>query len=226
VLFGVPLDAAYHVVSALAVVFTPVLAVVVFTMLVRLLIMPLSFRALRGQAAQARIAPQVQALRKRHQKQPERLQSELSALYKREGTSMFAGFGPLLAQWPFLSVVYLLFRSPHVGGTVNTLLTRDMLGTHWLSAPGPVSLQGLAFLAVFGLLATIGYLAMRWSTPILPNGDAPSPGSTAISRVAPFVTVAFAAFSPLATGIYLVTTMAWTVAERQVFRARHDQKRE
>jgi YidC/Oxa1 family membrane protein insertase len=171
-LFGVPLDAAYHVVSALAVVFTPVLAIVVFTVLVRLLIMPLSLRALRGQAAQARIAPQVQALRERHRKQPERLQGEL---------------------------------------------TRDMLGTHWLSAPGPVSLQGLAFLAVFGLLAAIGYLAARWSTPLSPNGSAPSPGTTLVSRVAPLVTVALAVFSPLATGVYLVTTMAWTVAERRVF---------
>ena len=82
-------------------------------MAVRLLLMPLSLRALRGQAAQARLAPQLLALRQRYAKQPERLQREMSALYKREGTSMFAGFAPLLLQWPFLSVMYLLFRSPH-----------------------------------------------------------------------------------------------------------------
>ena len=67
---GVPVDAAYHLVFALTHLLTPVAgglaaaaAIVLFTAAVRLLISPLSFRALRGQAALARLAPQVQALR-------------------------------------------------------------------------------------------------------------------------------------------------------------------
>ena len=92
-------------------------------MAIRLLVMPLSFRALRGQAAMARLAPQIQALRKRYGRQPERLQRELTALYPREGTSLFAGFVPLLAQWPVFSVLYLLFRSPTVAGGPNRLLS-------------------------------------------------------------------------------------------------------
>src|SRR6516165_882317 len=153
-LFGVPVDAAYHLVYALTTVATPVLgslaavaAIVVFTMAARLLVLPLSFRALRGQAAQARLAPQVQALQKRYARQPERLQRELTALYKREGTSVFAGFAPLLAQWPVFSVLYLLFRSPAVAGGLNRLLSRDLfgvpLGDHWLSGgAGVFSAQG------------------------------------------------------------------------------------
>ena len=108
---GVPVDAAYHLVSGLTGVLTPVLgglaavaAIVAFTMAVRLLLMPLSLRALRGQAAQARLAPHLVALRQRYGKQPERLQREMTALYKREGTSMFAGFAPLLLQFPNLAI--------------------------------------------------------------------------------------------------------------------------
>src|SRR5258708_516613 len=170
--FGVPVDAAYHLVSGLTGIFTPVLgalaavaAIVVFTMAVRLLLMPLSLRALRGQAVQARLAPQLQALRQRYARQPERLQHELAALYKREGTSMFAGFAPLLLQWPFLSVMYLLFRSPQVGGTANTLLSRDLfgvpLGMHWLSGAGAASAPGVVFLGVFALLAGLCWLSAR-----------------------------------------------------------------
>src|SRR6266700_4850980 len=125
---GVPVDAAYYLVAGLTGVLTPVLgglaavaAIVAFTMAVRLLLMPLSLRALRGQAAQARLAPQLVALRQRYGKQPERLQRELTALYRREGTSVFAGFAPLLAQWPVFSVLYLLFRSPNVAGGPNRL---------------------------------------------------------------------------------------------------------
>ena len=120
-LFGVPVDAVYHLVFALTNVLTPVLGglaavagIILVTMAVRLLVSPLTFRALRGQAAQARLAPEIQRLRQRHAKQPDRLQRELTALYQREGTSMFAGFAPLLVQWPVFSVLYLLFRSPTV----------------------------------------------------------------------------------------------------------------
>jgi len=65
---GVPVGAAYHLVFALTHLLTPVAgglaaaaAIVLFTAGIRLLICPLSLRALRGQAAMARLAPQVQA---------------------------------------------------------------------------------------------------------------------------------------------------------------------
>jgi YidC/Oxa1 family membrane protein insertase len=221
---GVPVDAAYHLVSGLTGIFTPVLgalaavaAIVVFTMAVRLLLMPLSLRALRGQAVQARLAPQLLALRQRHGKQPERLQREMAALYKREGTSMFAGFAPLLLQWPFLSVMYLLFRSPQVGGTANTLLARDLfgvpLGMHWLSGAGAASAQGAVFVGVFALLAGLCWLSARLGRLM----TAPGVQAGLLARVLPYLTVVFAAFVPLAAGIYLLTSLAWSLAERAFY---------
>ncbi|MGH3161770.1 MAG: YidC/Oxa1 family membrane protein insertase [Streptosporangiaceae bacterium] len=234
---GVPVDAAYHLVSGLTGILTPVLgglaavaAIVVFTMAVRLLLMPLSLRALRGQAAQARLAPQLVALRQRYGKQPERLQREMAALYKREGTSMFAGFGPLLLQWPFLSVMYLLFRSPAVAGTANTLLTHDLfgvpLGAHWLSGPGLASAQGVVFVGLFALLAGLCWLSARLGRLMTAQatGISPAPGAPAAAgspgllvRALPYLTVVIAAFAPLAAGIYLLTTLAWSLAERMLY---------
>ena len=233
-LLGVPVDAAYHLVSGLTGILTPVLgglaavaAIVAFTMAVRLLLMPLSLRALRGQAAQARLAPQLVALRQRHGKQPERLQREMAALYKREGTSMFAGFAPLLLQWPFLSVMYLLFRSPTVGGTANTLLTHDLLGVplgaHWLSGAGPVSAQGAVFLGLFVLLAGLCWLSARLGRLMTAQatGISPAPGAAGspglLVRALPYLTVVIAAFAPLAAGIYLLTTLAWSLGERMLY---------
>jgi len=233
-LFGVPVDAAYHLVFGLTGVLTPVLgglaavaAIIAFTMAVRLLLMPLSLRALRGQAAQARLAPQLLALRQRHGKQPERLQREMAALYKREGTSMFAGFAPLLLQWPFLSVMYLLFRSPTVGGTANTLLTHDLLGVplgaHWLSGAGPASAQGAVFLGLFVLLAGLCWLSARLGRLMMAQatGTSPAPGAAGrpglLVRALPYLTVVVAAFAPLAAGIYLLTTLAWSLAERMLY---------
>jgi YidC/Oxa1 family membrane protein insertase len=142
-----------------------VAAIIAITVAVRIVLMPLSFRAFRGQAAAARLAPQLQSLRQRYARQPERLQREMAALYKREGTSMFASITPFLLQWPLLSVMYLLFRSAQVGGKPNTLLTHDLLGvplgSHWLSGAGLVSGPGLVFVGVFALLAGLVWLSVR-----------------------------------------------------------------
>jgi YidC/Oxa1 family membrane protein insertase len=227
-ILGVPVDAAYHLVSGFTILLTPALggvaavaAIVLFTAAARLILMPLSLRGLRGQATQARLAPQLQDLRKRYAKQPERLQREMTALYKREGTSMFAGLTPLLLQWPLLSVMYLLFRSTQIGGKPNTLLTHDLfgvpLGSHWLAAAGPVSLHGLVFLGVFALLAGLCWLSVRLGRLMTAQpAGADAPGG-ALIRVLPYLTVVIAAFVPLAAGIYLLTSTGWALAERSFF---------
>jgi YidC/Oxa1 family membrane protein insertase len=179
-LFGVPVDAVYHIVFALTNVLTPVLGglaavagIIVVTIAVRLLVSPLTFRALRGQAAQARLAPEIQGLRQRFGKQPDRLQRELTALYQREGTSVFAGFAPLLVQWPVFSVLYLLFRSPTVGGAPNRLLSRNLLGvplgSHWLSGAGILSLHGVVFVGVLAVLAAACWFVARTARRALPQ---------------------------------------------------------
>jgi YidC/Oxa1 family membrane protein insertase len=230
---GVPVDAAYHLLSGFTSFLTPALgaavaavaAIVLFTVAIRLVLAPLSLRGLRGQTAAARLAPQLAALRKKHAKEPERLQREMTALYKREGTSMFAGLTPLLLQWPLLSVVYLLFRSGQIGGKPNTLLTRDLfgvpLGGHWLSGAGPVSAHGLVFVGVFVLLAGLCWLSVRLSKLMTPAQPAATPDAApaggALIRALPYLTLVFAAFVPLAAGIYLVVSTGWALAERTFF---------
>jgi YidC/Oxa1 family membrane protein insertase len=228
-LLGVPVDALYHLVTALTSVLTPLLGglaavagIIVVTMAVRLLVLPLSFRAMRGQAIQARLAPQLQELRKRYGKQPERLQRELTALYQREGTSMFAGFGSMLVQAPFLSVMYLLFRSPRIGHVQNTLLTHDLLGVplgmHWLGGTGVISGQGAVFLDVFALLAGLCWLLARVARAMLPTQAGAAGAVAGLGKVLPYLTVAFAAFAPLAAGVYLITSTGWAVLERRLYR--------
>ncbi len=239
-LFGVPVDAAYHLVSGFTRFLTPALgglavvaAIIAVTIIVRVVLMPLSLRAFRGQLAMARLAPQLQALRQRYGKQPERLQREMTALYKREGTSMFGGFAPLLLQAPVLSVVYLLFRSAQIGGKPNTLLGHHVLGvplgTHWLSGAGVLSAQGLVFAGLFVLLAGLCWLSARLARLMsvqpaaaapgaAPGGAGQAAGLGALTRLLPYLTVVFAVFVPLAAGIYLLVSTAWSLAERRLFR--------
>jgi YidC/Oxa1 family membrane protein insertase len=284
--FGVPVDLAYHLVCWIAAILAPLTgglataaAIIAFTVLARLLLLPLSYFAVRGsvrgEGARARLQPRIAELQRRHAKDPQRLQAELGALYRAEGSGMFGGFLPLLIQLPFFSVMYRLFLDHSVGGAPNTLLTHTLLaaplGSHWLAGAGPLSAQGAVFAGVFALLAAVAVLAVRAArraapavppvpvTPArgkVPAGTAPRasatpasavrapathvpathvpathapathasvPGGRAISFVTwiiPFASLITAAIVPLAAGLYLLTTTAWTLAERTVLRRR------
>ncbi len=260
VLFGMPVDFAYHLVCWFAAILAPLfgglaaaVAIVVFTMLIRLALVPLSYYAVRGERARGRLLPQVQELQRRHAKDPEQLQRELKALQRAEGTTMYAGCLPLLLQLPFFSVMYRLFLSHSVAGAPNALLSHRLLaaplGSWWLGGAGPVSAQGAVFAGLFVLLAVIGVAALRAArrtqtraqaaqaqataaavpTATTTTGragrPAPAPAPAAqtaaadravglLSKVMPFGSLLMAAIVPLAAGLYLVTTAAWTLAER------------
>jgi YidC/Oxa1 family membrane protein insertase len=240
-LFDAAVRGGYHVLTFLISALSPVAgglagaaAIVVATIALRLLLLPLTYRAVRGQAAQARMLPQLAELQRKYRNQPERLRSELTALQQREGTSLFAGLLPLIAQWPFFSVLYRLFLLPVVGGQVNELLSSQLfgvpLGSRWLAGAGPLSAHGAVFAGLFVLLAAVSWAAMRLAKRF---GAAPAAGTVAVAaagrpggaagwltRVLPYVTIAIAAFVPLAAGLYLLTTTAWSAAERTVIQRR------
>jgi YidC/Oxa1 family membrane protein insertase len=156
---------------------------------------------------------------------------------------VFAGFAPLLAQWPVFSVLYLLFRSPNVAGGPNRLLSHDLfgvpLGDHWLTGFRAFSGQDAVFLGVFAILAVICWLSVRMAPrmsaaiSLAPpaagggargaNGARSSGGPAAsgalgvLGKVLPFVTVVIAAFAPLAAAVYLVVSTGWSIAERWLF---------
>ena len=95
---SVPMDAAYHVVFAIALFLAPLpagfataAAIVVFTVAVRLFLLPLSYRAFRGQRAMSDFGVKAQELRARYASQPDRLQRELAALYAAERPLCYLG---------------------------------------------------------------------------------------------------------------------------------------
>jgi YidC/Oxa1 family membrane protein insertase len=236
VLFGIPVDLAYHLVCWLVAILAPLLgglaaaaAIVAFTMLVRLVLLPLSYYAFRGERARTRLQPRMQELQRRYAKQPERLHRELTALYRAEGTSMFAGCLPLLLQIPFFSLMYRLFVSHLVAGGPNTLLAHHLLaaplGSQWLAGAGPFSAHGAVFAILFGLLAAVGVLAVRAARQAVPTGATTPAGPVdravgLLGRLMPFGSLVMAAIVPLAAGLYLLTTAAWTLAERALLRRR------
>lgn len=217
-----PVRVAYDLVTGLASALHPLtgdlsaaLAIVVFTAGVRLALHPLTRRQAAADRARRRLAPQVDALRERHRDDPLRAHQEVTALYRAEGTSAFAGIGPALLQMPVFAVVYRLFLSPAVGGHANLLLADTLfgvpLGSRWLSSAGAFGPHGLVFLSLLVLLAAVAW----WASRRMHAGQAvPAGPAGRVMRLLPFGTVAIAAYVPLAACLYLLTSTAWSTAER------------
>jgi len=113
----------------------------------------------------------------------------------------FAALWPALLQFPFLVMLYRLFNSATVDGQPNGLLDSSVLGVHlgtrFFTDPG-----ALVFWLVFVALIAIAWYASRRLRGVI--------------RILPFFTVLVAAYVPLAAGLYLITSTAWTAVERTV----------
>ena len=76
------------------------------------------------------------------------------------------------------------------------------------------------FLGLFALLAAVAWagtlIARRVARPSPSAPARPTGAMGALIRVLPYATVAVAAVLPLAAGLYLLTTTAWSAAERAV----------
>jgi YidC/Oxa1 family membrane protein insertase len=191
--------------AALASFGMPALAIVLFTVAVRLLLHPLYRAAVRGEKAKAKLAPEIQKLQKKYGKDLMRRSEESQKVYKKNGVSMFAGMLPMFATIPFFMVIYQVVTTP------NPLLEGSIFGIS-LSAHFTSSFAWV-FFVLFGLLAVVAYLTVRWQRSQMTT--TPTPGfMTGLIKVLPFGTILVAAYLPLAAGLYLLTTTTWTIAER------------
>ena len=91
-------------------------AIIVLTILVRLVLAPLQQFQLvtqrKSMTEQRKLAPQVAELRKKYKKDPQRLNSEMMKLYQEHGVNPLGGFVgclPLIVQLPVLTALYWVF---------------------------------------------------------------------------------------------------------------------
>lgn len=201
----------------------------------RLAVHPLSRAAARGQKARTRLQPQIAELRKKHGKNPERMQKALMELHKEEKVSPLSGCLPSLLQMPAFFLLYHLFSSQKIGGDPNALLSHELfgapLGERWhnaLAHGGPLGAQGVVYLGLFVIVAavaTFNYRRTKRQLAAAPTASAtgpdgqPMPGMGAMTKLMPlmsFFTLVSIAYVPLAAALYIVTSTTWTAVERTV----------
>ncbi|MEV4567218.1 membrane protein insertase YidC [Nonomuraea sp. NPDC049419] len=193
------------------------LGIVLFTLAVRLLLLPLNVRQARTTKIRERLAPKLRELRERHGRNPERLSRELSALYAKEGTSPFAGIMPMLAQLPFLWLMYRVATHPTAlaGHTLfGAPLGEQAAGV--VAHFGLVSTPVLVFVLVIALVTAVAWLSARQIKVVEEQPEA----MQRIMRLLPYGSALAALVLPLAAGLYLLVSTAWAVSERAVLASR------
>ncbi len=81
-------------------------AIILFTLIIKLVTLPLTITQIRGMQAQRDIQPKIQELQKKYGKDREKLSQEQMKLYKEAGVNPLSGCLPLLVQMPILFGLY------------------------------------------------------------------------------------------------------------------------
>ncbi len=109
--FGVALGAIYNLFGNF------ILAIFIFALAVKLLLLPLSIKQQKSQQIMARIAPKQEAIRKKYAGRNDRatqmkMQEEIQQLYADEKYNPMGGCLPLLVQFPIIIALYNAIRQP------------------------------------------------------------------------------------------------------------------
>ncbi|MEY4747284.1 MAG: hypothetical protein RLZZ416_333 [Candidatus Parcubacteria bacterium] len=116
------------------------LAVILLTIIVRIIIYPLSKRAILSQLAMKKIAPEVEELKKKYKNNSAEQGAAIFALYRERDIHPFASFGLLLVQFPILIGLYFVFLNKTFPGVDPTLLYP------FIEAPSHINMQFLGLL--------------------------------------------------------------------------------
>jgi YidC/Oxa1 family membrane protein insertase len=89
-----------------AVLGSMVLAIVVFTILVRLLTYPLTAQQMKSSQAMSKLQPEIKKLQEKHKGDREKISQEQMRLYREYGVNPLGGCLPLLIQFPIFIALY------------------------------------------------------------------------------------------------------------------------
>lgn len=87
-------------------------ALILFTILIKLLILPLNLKSQRSMVKQQKLMPQIQELQRKYANDKEKLNKEMMELYQANGANPATGCLPLLLQFPIIIGLFQVIQKP------------------------------------------------------------------------------------------------------------------
>lgn len=175
-------------------------AIILLTIIVRLVLYPLFYKSLKQQHVLKKIQPHIQNIQTKHKGNREEQGKALMALYKEHGVNPLMSLGLIFIQLPILIALYQVFLMPLPEFTQSFL--------------GLITLSERSILLVV-LAALLQYLLGVMS--MAANKDDKSPAAQTMRNmvmIGPVITVAVLWSLPAAIGLYWVTTTLFSIAQQ------------
>jgi len=145
------------------------LAIILLTLIIKLLLLPLSKKSIKSQKELQDIQPKVEELKQKHKDNKEEMGRQMMALYKEHKVNPFSSCLPLLIQLPFLIAVFRVFR---IGFSDSTLA----LVYPFIANPGHINQHAFGFIDLSTRnipLAVLAGAAQFWQTKMMMTKKAP-----------------------------------------------------
>jgi YidC/Oxa1 family membrane protein insertase len=150
-------------------------AIILFTLIVKIVTLPLNLQQARSMRATQELQPKLQELQKKYAKDKEKLAQAQMELYREHGVNPLGGCLPMLVQLPVLFGLYqALYRLASTGEIVGQRFlwipdlafpTREV-GLNWLwpSKPEFIGFAAAAFYLILPVLTVVTQIAMQKMT--------------------------------------------------------------
>jgi YidC/Oxa1 family membrane protein insertase len=209
--FGFFSVVAYPILRALKAIYQVVgnygIAIIILTILIKILLLPLTYKSAISVKKMSAIQPEIQKLQAKYKDDKESLQREMLVLMRSGGYNPVAGCLPMILQMPVFFALYQvlfsaieLYRAPFFGWIVD-LSTKDPY-------------------FIFPVLMTVTMYFQSKLTP-MPNAD---PAQVKIMQWMPVIFGAFMLFLPSGLTIYMLTNALTGIIQQKWLNKRLDQK--
>lgn len=208
------------------------LAIVGLTVLIRAVLVPLTFRQLKSMQEMQRLAPQINALKEKYKEDKQRQQQELMKFYQENKINPLASCLPLLMQLPvFISLFYMLRTdlkkricgpALHAHGYITAKQIEKVTCNHvaphsakFLFLPDITDkATGVALVVLIVL-----YVGSQLASTLIATATA-DPNQRRLMLLIPVVFVVILYRYPAGLLVYWITTNLWTIVQQSVIRRR------
>ncbi len=139
-------------------------AIILITLIIRLILFPFSKKAIKSQKELQSIQPEIESIKEKYKDDKEKMAPELMALYKQRKINPFASCLPTLIQLPFLIALYQVFLNGLTKDNSNGALYT------FIQNPGQLNIIAFGFVNLADknwIIAILAGLAQFWQSKML-----------------------------------------------------------
>jgi YidC/Oxa1 family membrane protein insertase len=195
------------------------LAIILFTLVIKLITLPLTLQQLRSSRAMQELQPELQKLQKKYKGDREKLSQAQMEMYKEAGVNPLGGCLPMLVQLPIWFALYrALFRLADEGVLnagflwIPSLAEPRDLSWIWPLPPAVGWVTAAAFMVLPVLTVISQIVVQKMMTP--PNADPQQSSMNQMMMFMPFMFGFFAMQVPQGLALYWFTSNLFSMIQQ------------